>query len=340
MIIPTLTALRTIRLLVVCLAISMGSISTARGQENVYFPYFELINLELDVGLQYSTSRLIKAYIEDHHDYNIILPKNHNEYYEKEDFAETVQYAGEYEADLILTGAIVELGDKYVISLGLQRLPSGEQIWHDMLKGNVREDLDPLLSRLGRNFNSPVKARNDAEFDEVTNYESELAESVHTDIYHYFGVMLGGTYVMNEQTVSGFGLGYTFDAPNLMITGNLEFYPTSSVLEDEDTGNKRYKHGNINIGAIYAFSGKGLSPFVQGGMDYGFHTIDRSEPNVKKTNGGVGFFLGGGFILNRNSAVNLRLNAALTLPLYYLEDRQLMGLRFGLVTSFSPGRRR
>ena len=313
----------------------MVSSAVCHAQRNVYFPYFELINLEPDMGLQYSTSRLVKAYIEDYHDFNILLPNNDNEYYEKEEFEESVQYAQERNADLILTGAIVELGDKYVISMGLRSVYSGEQVWHDMVKGNVREDLDPLLSRLGRNFSTETKARNDAEFGEETNYESEVAQTVESRSDHYFGVMLGGNYILNEQNISGFGFAYTFDASNIMIISNLEFYPTSALLADEDIEGVRYRHGNVNIGAIYPLSRNSMTFFAQGGMDYGFHTVDRSEPNETRTNGGVGFFLGGGFIVNRNSAVNLRINAALTLPLYYVEGQQLTGLRFGLITSFS-----
>lgn len=42
-------------------------------QNLVYFPGFELINMESSAGLQYSTSKLIKSYIEDNHDYTVLL---------------------------------------------------------------------------------------------------------------------------------------------------------------------------------------------------------------------------------------------------------------------------
>ncbi|MEM9987698.1 MAG: hypothetical protein AAF804_21625, partial [Bacteroidota bacterium] len=148
------------------------SLPRAFAQKSVYFPYFDLVNVERDYGLQSSSSQLLKAYIEDHHEFQILLPNNNNEYYEKEDLTASFKYADERGADFVLSGAIVELGDRYVISLGLYDIRFGKQVWHDMLKGNVREDLDPLLSRLGRSFNTPTKARDDATLEEVTNYES------------------------------------------------------------------------------------------------------------------------------------------------------------------------
>ena len=42
-------------------------------QNLVYFPGFELINMDPDPGLQYSTTKLIKSYIEDDHDFTILL---------------------------------------------------------------------------------------------------------------------------------------------------------------------------------------------------------------------------------------------------------------------------
>ena len=44
-------------------------------QNLVYFPGFEMINVPDNGELQYSTSKLLKAYVEDNHDYTMILDK-------------------------------------------------------------------------------------------------------------------------------------------------------------------------------------------------------------------------------------------------------------------------
>ena len=124
------------------------------GQNLVYFPGFELINVPDNGELQYSTSKLIKAYVEDNHAYTLILDKNVSTvgYNVDEDQSQSAKSALEINARFFMRGEIYYLQGKYIVSLGVYESKTNERVWHDMVKGAVEQDLDPLLSRLGRSF--------------------------------------------------------------------------------------------------------------------------------------------------------------------------------------------
>ena len=73
-------------------------------------------------------------------------------------------------------------------------------------------------------------------------------------------------------------------------------------------------------------------------MEYGFINVYRKEPELNKTNAGVGLYVGGGYLINRNSTVNLRINGGLSIPTYTVDGQSFPGFKFGLVTSFSKKR--
>ena len=322
------------KLTIIFLCISISSIA----QQKVYFPYFELISLDKDVDFQYSTSRLLKSYIEDHHDFNILLPENEDRYFERETFFESVENARAINADFVMTGEVHGLGNIFIVALGLYETRTGNKIWHDMVKGSATEDLDPLLSRLGRNFNTAVKAKDDVEISEVTTYEQQGVELAQVKVNHFVGVLIGGQYMLGEQTASGFGVSYSYDATSVLFNVNFEFYPTSGILKYDDESVRRFRNGNFNLGVIFPLSKKRMTWYLQGGMEYGFINVTRDEPAMDKTNGGVGLFLGAGYLINRNSTVNLRINAGLSLPTYAVDGEVFPGFKFGLITSFSKKR--
>ena len=307
-------------------------------QQQAYFPFFELIGIEKDDQFQYSTSKLLKSYIEDNHDFNLLLPEVRDRYYEKETFFESIDNAKALGASHVILGEIHELGNLFIVSLGLYEVETGDKIWHDLVKGSVREDLDPLLSRLGRNFNTSVKAKNDAEIDEVTYYEQQGVELAQIKVNHFVGVLIGANYIFGEQTSSGFGVAYTYDATSVLFNVNFEFYPSSSILRDDDSSVRRIRNGNFNMGVIYPLTKKRRTWYLQGGMEYGFMNVTREDPSLDKTNAGVGLLIGGGYMINRNSTVNLRVNAGVSIPTYTIDDQNFPGFKFGLITSFSKKR--
>lgn len=307
-------------------------------QQKVYFPYFELISLDKDIDIQYSTSRLVKSYTEDSHDINILLPESNDSYYAKETFFESIENAKAFGADHVMLGEIHGLGNLFIVSLGLYEVSSGNKVWHDMVKGRSTEDLDPLLSRLGRNFNTSIKAKDDVEISEVTEYEQQGVELAQVKVNHFVGLLIGGTYLFGEQTSSGFGISYSYDATSVLFNVNFEFYPSSGILNDDNGNVRRIRNGNFNLGVLYPLSKKRMTWYLQGAMEYGFINVYRDEPELNKTNAGVGLYLGAGYLINRNSTVNLRINAGLSIPTYSVDGQSFPGLKFGLITSFSKKR--
>ena len=308
-------------------------------QEKVYFPYFELINVESDAQLQYSTSRLLKTYIEDNHDTNVLLPEWQGTYYTKETFLESLKNAEAFSATHVLLGEIHSLGSTYIVSLGLYEVRTGNKVWHDLIKGKTTKDLDPLLSRLGRTFGTHQKAKLDAEIDETTEFEQQGIEVAQITVNHFVGVLIGGNYIFGEHTSSGFGLAYSYDATSVIFNLNFEFYPSSSILASDDNSFRRFRTGNFNLGVLVPLSRKKMTWYLGGGMEYGVMNVRREEPFMDKTNTGVGFYVGGGYLINRNSTINLRIHVAAVLPTYTLDGESFPGFKFGLITSFSkPGK--
>ena len=314
------------------------SVSATAQNNTVYFPFFELINLNEDPNLQYSSSKLLKSYIEDNQRFRIILPETKNTYYTYQSEQLVIEEAIAYNAGYYLRGELHELGGILIISLGLYETNTGNRVWHDMVKGSTINDIDPLLSRLGRSFLSNRTAKRDIEIDEVTEYDARGLELQQIKVNHFVGIMLGGKHLFDGETLSGFGLYYTYDASTFLFNLNFDLYPSSSLLENERFEGRKLRNGNFSIGASLPFTRKRSTLYLEGGLEYGFMSIHRDPDfyeDTIETNGGVGVYFGGGYLINRNSTVNLRVFSAVSIPMYTIEDRNYPGLKFGMIISFS-----
>ena len=312
-------------------------------QKIVYFPGFELINMEPTNGLQYSTSKLIKSYVEDNHEYTIWLDDRigGNEYLEREPIATSVAKATELNARYFMNGEIHYLQGVYIISLGVYDTNTREQVWHDMAKGAAEQDLDPLLSRLGRSFFTNRTAKTDIEIDEVTEYDQQGVELAQIKVNHFMGVMLGGKVIPNESTLSGFGLAYTYDASTFLFNFDFELYPSSNLSVNHRSPDRTLHSGNVSLGVTYPLSRKRTTFYVNGGMEYGYTQINDSQFDIDfhTSQSGIGAYFGGGLLINRNSTVNLRIFTAVSVPFYRVDDTNVIGIKFGIVTSFARKKR-
>ncbi|WP_420317341.1 hypothetical protein [Ekhidna sp.] len=308
-------------------------------QQVVYFPGFELINIEEREGLQYSTSKLLKSYIEDNNDYTIILDENigREGYLGQETLVKSAEKALELNAPYLLKGEIYYLQGIYIISLGAYESTGNKLLWHDMAKGAIEQDLDPLLSRLGRSFMTQRSAKTDIEIDEVTQYDQQGVELAQINVNHFVGIMLGGKHIPDQSTLSGFGLVYTYDASTVLFNLDFELYPSSTLSINHQSSQRRLQTGNMNLGVTYPLTRKRMTFFVQGGMEYGYTNVKDELYDQPYTYGesGIGAYVGGGFLINRNSTVNLRMFSTLSLPFYNVDGMDLSGIKFGIITSFA-----
>lgn len=329
--------MRTLISLIVVMAFSWGY-----GQKVVYFPGFELINMEQGEGLQYSTSKLIKSYIEDNHDYTVLLDEQiGTSYLSRETLAVSAQKADAMSARYVMRGEIHYLQGVYIISLGVYEAQTRQQVWHDMAKGVAEQDLDPLLSRLGRSFFTNRTAKTDIEIDEVTEYDQQGVELAQIKVNHYMGVVMGGKYVPNEGVMSGIGVAYTYDASTVLFNLDFELYPTSNILRDNNGESRKLQSGAISLGVTYPLTRKRMTFYVNGGMEYGYNRITDELWDIEysSADSGIGAYVGGGFLINRNSMVNLRIFAAASIPFYEVDGTNLTGVKFGIVTSFARRKR-
>ena len=308
-------------------------------QNLVYFPGFELINMDPDPGLQYSTTKLIKSYIEDDHDFTILLDEQvgMDGYEIRQSLSQSAAKATKLNARYFMRGEIHYLQGVYILSLGVYETMTLKQLWHDMAKGAAEQDLDPLLSRLGRSFFTNRTAKTDIEIDEVTTYDQQGVELAQIKVNHYVGIMLGGKFIPNETTLSGFGLSYTYDAATILFNLDFELIPSSDLSIDHQDANRKMRNGAVAMGLTYPLSRKRSTWYFNGGLEYGFTSIKETlyDTDYVNTNSGVGVYAGTGLLINRNSTVNLRLFTVVSVPFYQVDDLNVTGVKFGIVTSFA-----
>lgn len=209
-----------------------------------------------------------------------------------------------------------------------------------MAKGAAEQDLDPLLSRLGRTFFTRKTAKTDIEIDEVTTYDEMGIELSQIEVNHFIGIMLGGKVIPNESALSGFGLAYTYDASSVLFNLDFELYPSSNLIAGNYSHDRKIRNGTASLGVTFPLSRKRTTLFVNGGMEYGFTNITDNEFDIEDsyTRSGIGAYLGGGLLINRNSTVNLRIFTAVSVPFYQVYETNVSGVKFGIITSFARKR--
>lgn len=309
-------------------------------QQSVYFPGFELINMDERPGFQYSTSKLLKSYIENNHEYTIVLDEliGQEGYQGKETLASSIAKAKSMNVPFTMKGEIHFLQGVYILSLGVYETASMQQIWHDMAKGLSEQDMDPLLSRLGRTFFTNRTAKSDVEIDEVTHYEESGVEIAQIKVNHFVGLKLAGKVMPGESTLSGFGLAYTYDASSFLFNMDFDLFPSSTLSVRSE--NRKWNNGSMSLGIMYPLTRKRTTPYLDGGMEYGYTKMKETffdQEDVQSASG-VGLYFGGGVILNRNSTVNLRVFTTVSIPFYRVDGRNVTGVKFGIVTSFAKKR--
>jgi hypothetical protein len=322
---------------ILSLALLMSLFLVNAQNEKIYFPNFELIGLAKDGELQYSTSKLAKTYIESNHNYHIILaPHDGSTYLGNENFDESINYAQSANIQLVMTGEIHNLDGHYIISIAVYDVKTGEKKWADMVKGLTNDDLDPLLARLGRTFMTKTKARDDVELGEVTKYEQQGVEMQQIKANHYFGVMLGTNSPFQDKTQAGFGVGYSFDASSIIFTLGLDFYRSARESSSSSFGNNSNSNmQSFSMGVLYPLNRKRNTWFLSGGIDYSSFTKYQELTDDSNTNQGMGIYVGGGFLINRNSTVNMRIQSSVYLPTYEVAGQYQSSFKLGITTSIS-----
>ena len=234
---------------------------TSKAQERVYFPFFELINV--DEGYQYSTSKLFKTYMDQDGRYQMTLPPRPEGLAGAQTFPETQRIARELGTPLFITGELNALEDVMIISVSLYQTSDGKLIWSDVVKAVTVDDLDPTLQLLAKAVGTKTKASQMEDIYSVSKYENK--ELTKKDASSTFGLLVGGyqTFFTNtkETFSSGFGAKISYDLRDLILDINGEFYFGNVDIV------------SLNLNGLYPFDMGRKAPFIGGGLGYGQHRI-------------------------------------------------------------------
>lgn len=314
----------------------------AKSQDKIYFPYFEMINVPDAANIQLSTSKLLKTYIEENHNYVIIIPKNvPDSVYQREDFLESIENAKRYDAKYLLVAEINNLGKLAIMSLSMIEVSTGNKVWNDLIKGLPLDDYDPVLSRVGRNFGTTVKANDDASLYDVTAYEEQREmKLLNFEANNFTGFELGGNYLLKETLNTKIGLNFYYDISSVILRMGMQYSSNTmfNFLLDEDwrtTTVRKNRTANFGMGVEFPFTKTKNSIYAEAGMDLGLISQKDGSPSVNNKNTGLGISAGIGYLVGRNSTSNLRLYMGVNMPTYKAGNKYIPMIEFGIVTSFA-----
>lgn len=312
-------------------------------QEKIYFPYFEMINVQEATGIQLSTSKLLKTYIEENHkNYLVLMPRHDGEIlYPKEDFLESIENAKQNGAKYLLTGEINNIGKLAILSLSLFEVSSGNKVWSDLIKGLPLDDYDPVLSRVGRNFGTTVKANDDADLYDVTAFEEQREmKLLNFKSNHFVGIGLGGNYLLNESLNTRFDLDIYYDISSVILYMDFEYSSNTmfNFLIDPDwrtSSMRKNRTASFGMGVSIPFTKTKNAFYASAGLDFGLISQKGGSPSINIKGSGLGFAVNTGYLIGRNSTSNVRVQSGISLPAYQTGGKYIPIIKFGIISSFA-----
>lgn len=289
-------------------------------QEKVYVPYFDVIGMHPDYQLSFT--RLFKSYVDMEDRYSAIVPEIPASPVSLPSVEKARKVADSLGAPYFFLADMNRLSDVVVCTFTLYQTSSGEKIWSDVMKAMTPDDLDPILQNVARAMGTEESAKKAADIYSVTNYESRELNQLKS---HYaYGISVGGAYPFFRNVESpfaaGFGLMASYDSRNLILDIKGEAY-----FNDADIY-------FLSLDALYPFSEKNSTPYALGGLGIGGMDVIFDDKDYEPLDifadqgGGLMLFLGGGYIINRHSDVNLRLGGRAYIPFFQVRDQTAPGI--------------
>lgn len=302
-----------------------------------------MINVQDAAAIQLSASKLLKTYIEENHpDYMVIMPRNEGvTVYPKEDFLESVENARVNGAKYLLTGEINNIGKLAILSLSLFEVSSGNKVWSDLIKGLPLDDYDPVLSRVGRNFGTSVKANDDAGLYDVTAFEEQREmKLLNFQSNHFVGIGLGGNYLFGESLNTKAGLDFYYDISSVILHMGFEYSSNTmfNFLIDrnwETSKVRKNRTASFGMGVSFPFTKTKNALYADVGLDFGLVSQKDGSPSINAKGSGLGFTAGIGYLIGRNSTSNVRFQTGVSIPTYTVSGKYIPLLKFGIISSFA-----
>ncbi|MGB0880880.1 MAG: hypothetical protein ACPGTO_09975 [Polaribacter sp.] len=297
------------------------------GQEKVYFPGFETINVH--TKYQYISSKLFHNYVAEQNKYSIVLPDNlkkGEEYIESKN--ETQQQAKALKTTYYILADMSAMGNLLIVQMKMYNTSTNELFWTDVVKADKIEDLDPVLNTLAKNLGISEPNQKTDNIYNVTNYKSKnLNRKLANDSW---GIILGGGTLFAKDIKSagqsGFGVVKSYDMRDLILDLKAELY----------FGDQNNRSSRIGMNVLIPHSEKDQTLVYGGGFYYGGteFSLDNTQGSYSNSNSGLELEGNIGYILNRTSSVQIRLMASPFFNFYKVNGTSVSGIRFGLMATF------
>jgi hypothetical protein len=308
--------------IILILGIAYFFCNNINAQEKIYMPYFTVINMHTDY--QNAAAHLLKTYLEAENKTELILPVKDTSYY-NESKEQAIAKAKSLNINHILMGELNRVGETVVISISMYKAENGEKEWNTIQKAIGPDDLDPIMQKISDNINNRNSLNNSEDIYNVTDYNSRQLNKIAANTY--WGIEIGGgaTFInTSNKFPAGFGIVYSGDLRSIIfdLKGSMYFSDVNLY--------------NLSVQINYPLINKISSPFIGGGLGYGFSTIKKDIPDIYNyySGNGLTLYAGAGYIINRTSNINVRLNANLFFSLYRVNNVNPSGILFGVMVLF------
>jgi hypothetical protein len=203
--------------------------------------------------------------------------------------------------DHVIYGSVSTLGEKHIVQLSVVNVATGQIVWAGSLAAKTAEDLDTVAKRLAKSISERKKVEETIEVELVTQEEEK--EPMRRQVYHTIGFTSGifipvGGYGESGMMYHGGAL-YWYETPN--FAAEIAFYTAFPANTEDDYDN----FGEITfpeISLLYMFSKEDISPYLGGGMGFGWLT------NVPDAGVGLTLNTGGGVVFFRTYDIRLMLD--------------------------------
>lgn len=303
------------------------SATTVLAAEKAYLPPFGLTNVHTDYGD--ASTKLFGRYAEKDNRFEIV-PARADDSLPDAPTRETIrEKALSKGCSKFILGDLTRLGETVVVNVSLYDAHSGNIEWSDEMRANTPNDLDQILERMGKNVGTSRSASGDTDIYNVTQKETANLPKKRTERYFGMGI-IGFLQLPDPGPLFGQGLEFfwLFDLRNMLL--QLDY-----SIEYFNRDPMEYRDFQFGISAYYPFMDGNTTPFVGGGVSYGFYEAEGKMDDEDGYRGGEtdetsGLFLriGGGIFLNRTGNVNLRIRAEYQIATSKLLGNLIAGPRF------------
>ena len=266
------------------LAIALTFAASIYAAERVYLAPISAVGINENIGI--AAEKLMNAYIDENNRY-VLISYSEEDSIKVGDRESINKKAKEKNCTKFIMAEFTRLGENVITSFKLYNVNS-----------EVPEDIDPIVQRVARNIGTSQKATRDNDIYTVTQQETKTPKK--KGINTYGGVKVIGTLPLNPDPMLDAGLGIF-----LFCDAKDYFFNAEASIVNIGEASDRPTLANIMLSLMYPFGTSSTSPFIGGGLAFGYRegVIKDNINDVKAETSGLSLEAGGGVVFNRASRV-------------------------------------